>query len=82
MKEFIKIGAAKLTAAEAIRLYTENKYIITYGAIFQLFYSAAQRQTYGAEIYRGQNLTRRGSYRAATAEEVNELLQFELLRTD
>lgn len=82
MKEFIKIGAAKLTAAEALRLYTENKYIITYGAIFQLFYSAAQRQTYGAEIYRGQNLTRRGTYQAATAAEVNELLKFELLRTE
>jgi hypothetical protein len=82
MKDTVIIGKPTLSHDEVLKLYFEHKYIITYSAIYQLFYSNAQRRAYSSEIYRGQNLTRRGTYRAATAAEVNELLQFDLLRTD
>lgn len=82
MKDIIKVGNIELSHDEALKLYSEHKYIITHSAIYQLHYSSAQRRAYASEIYRGQNLTRRGTYRAATAAEVNKLLIFDLLRTD
>lgn len=82
MADTIIIGSLTLSHNEALKYYCDHKYIITYSGVYQLFYSAAQRRTYGIEIYRAPNLTRRGTYRAATAAEVNQLLQFDLLRTD
>lgn len=82
MADNIIIGNTKLSHADALQYYCSHKYIITYSAIYQLFYSAAQRRAYASEIYHAPNLTRRGTYRAATAAEVNELLKFQLLRTD
>lgn len=82
MTDIIILGNTQISHADALKYYCSHKYIITYAAIYQLFYSAAQRRAYASEIYRGQNLTRRGTYRAATAAEVNALLQFPLLRTD
>lgn len=82
MTDNVIIGRLTLSHSEVLKLYFERKYIITYGAIYQLFYSNAQRRAYASKIYSGQNLTRRGTYRAATAAEVNQLLQFDLLQTD
>ena len=82
MADNVIIGRFTLSHDEVLNLYFEHKYIITHGAIYQLFYSNAQRRAYAAEIYHAPNLTRRGTYRAATAAEVNKLLQFDLLRTD
>lgn len=82
MKDTVIIGNLAISHDEVLKLYFEHKYIITYSAIYQLFYSAAQRRAYASKIYSAPNLTRRGTYRAATAAEVNELLQFDLLRTD
>lgn len=82
MTDYVIIGKLTLLHSEVLKLYSEHKYIITHGAIYQLFYSNAQRRAYAAEIFRAPNLTRRGTYRAATAAEVNKLLQFDLLRTD
>ena len=82
MTDNVIIGKLTLSHDEVLRLYFAHKYIITYSAIYQLFYSNAQRRAYAAEIYRAPNLTRRGTYQAATAAEVNKLLQFDLLWTD
>ena len=82
MKDTVIIGNLRLLHDKVLKLYFENKYIITSGGIYQLFYSNAQRRAYGAQIYRAQNLTRRGTYRAATAAEVNALLCFQLLNED
>lgn len=82
MADNVIIGKLTLSHDEVLKHYCDHKYIITYSGVYQLFYSAAQRRTYGIEIYRAPNLTRRGTYRAATAAEVNQLLQFDLLRTD
>lgn len=82
MTDNVVIGRLTLSHNEVLKLYFAHKYIITYSAIYQLFYSNAQRRAYAVEIYHAPNLTRRGTYRAATAAEVNKLLQFDLLRTD
>lgn len=82
MADNVIIGKLTLSHSEVLKLYFEHKYIITYSAVYQLFYSNAQRRAYAAEIFRAPNLTRRGTYQAATAAEVNKLLQFDLLRTD
>lgn len=82
MADNVIIGKLTLSHNEVLKHYCDHKYIITHGAIYQLFYSNAQRRAYAAKIYSAPNLTRRGTYRAATAAEVNKLLQFDLLRTD
>lgn len=82
MTDNVIIGNLTLLHDEVLKHYCDHKYIITYSAIYQLFYSAAQRRAYASEIYHAPNLTRRGTYRAATAAEVNKLLQFDLLQTD
>ena len=82
MTDIVIIGNLQLLHDKVLKLYSENKYIITSGGIYQLFYSNAQRRAYGAQIYRAQNLTRRGTYRAATAAEINALLCFQLLNED
>lgn len=82
MTDNIIIGGLTISHADALKYYCSHKYIITYSAIYQLFYSAAQRRAYASKIYSAPSLTRRGTYRAATAAEVNELLQFALLRED
>lgn len=82
MTDNVIIGNLTLSHDKVLKHYCDHKYIITYSAVYQLFYSAAQRRAYAVEIYRAPNLTRRGTYRAATAAEVNELLQFTLLRED
>lgn len=82
MADNVIIGNLTLSHDEVLKYYCDHKYIIIHGAIYQLFYSAAQRRAYASKIYSAPNLTRRGTYRAATAAEVNELLQFALLRED
>ena len=82
MTDIVIIGNLTLSHNEVLKIYCSHKYIITYSAIYQVFYSAAQRRAYASEIYHAPKLTRRGTYRTATAAEVNALLQFPLLRTD
>lgn len=82
MADTIIIGSLTLSHDEVLKHYCDHKYIITYSGVYQLFYSAAQRRAYASKIYSAPNLTRRGTYRAATAAEVNKLLRFDLLRAD
>ena len=75
----IKIGNVQLTEAEALKIYNNGNYIITYSKIYQLFYSAAQRTIYGSVIYQQPGLTKRGRYYIFTAAEVNRLLGYQLV---
>lgn len=77
----IRIGTVELFPEEAIKLYNEKKYIMTYSKIFQLFYSQAQGRVYGREVYCKPNagFARRGRFYAVNAEAVNSLLGFKLL---
>lgn len=78
----VKIGSVELTEAEAERYYSEGRYIVTYGCIYQLHYSTAQRKVYGSVIYRQKGMTRRGRFFAMDAETVNHLVGFSLVYSD
>lgn len=79
----IKIGTVEFFPEEALKLYSEKKYIVTYSKIFQLFYSQAQGRVYGKEVYckpkAGVGFARRGRFYAVDAKSVNNLLGFKLL---
>lgn len=77
----IKIGTVEFFPEEALKLYSEKKYIVTYSKIFQLFYSQAQGRVYGKEVYCKPNagFARRGRFYAVDAKSVNSLLGFKLL---
>lgn len=75
----IKIGSVELTEDEAFKLYEENKYIITYSKIYQLFYSQAQKRVYGQQIYYSKGMCRKGRFFVYTGEEINHLLGFKLV---
>lgn len=77
--EIVRIGGVELTPEEAERYYLEGKYIVTYGCIYQLFYSTAQKRVYGQVIYRSKGMMRRGRFFAMDAETVNYLVGFNLV---
>lgn len=76
-----RIGRVELTPEEAERYYLEEKYIVTYGCIYQLFYSTARKRVYGQVIYRSKGMTRRGRFFAMDAEAVNRLVGFNLVNS-
>lgn len=83
MERIIKIGRVELLESEALKMYNDKKYIITYSKIYQLFYSK-NAGVYGSVIYQMPTkgtggFTRRGRFFAMDAETVNHLLGFELL---
>lgn len=80
--QIVKIGSVELTPDEAEKYYSEGKYIVTYGRIYQLFYSAAQKRVYGQVIYRHPGMTRKGRFFAMDAKTVNHLVGFNLVREE
>lgn len=77
--EIVKIGSVELTQEEAERYYSEGKYIVTYGCIYQLFHSTAQKTVYGKGIHKQSGMTRKGRFFAMDAETVNHLVGFKLV---
>lgn len=75
----VRIGGVELTPEEAERYYLDEKYIVTYGCIYQLFYSTAQRTVYGKGIYKQAGMTKRGRFFAMDAKTVNHLVGFKLV---
>ena len=82
MEKIVKIGNVELYESEAMRYYQENKYIVTYSHIYQLFYSAAQQKVYGNSIYYCKGMTRRGRFYIFDGAEVNRLVGANLVRVD
>lgn len=80
--KIVRIGRVELTPEEAERYYTEGKYIVTYGCIYQLFYSSAQKRVYGVVIHKQAGMTRRGRFFAMNAESVNHLVGFNLVSSN
>lgn len=78
--QIVKIGSVELTPDEAEKYYSEGKYIVTYGCIYQLFYSTAQKRVYGQVIHRSKGMTRRGRFFAMDAATVNHLVGFNLVK--
>lgn len=80
--EIIRIGGVELTPEEALHYYQENRYIVNYGGVWQLFYSAAQKRVYGQKIYNARGLTRKSRFFAMKAETVNHLVGFMLVNEE
>lgn len=83
MGKIVRIGRVELTENDAQKLYEDKKYIVTYSAIFQLFYSA-NAGVYGQKIYQiatkgTGGFTRRGRFYAMDAKSINELVGFPLV---
>ena len=79
MEKIVRIGGVELYESEALKLYQEEKYIVTYSRIYQLFYSAAQKTVYGQEIYHQKGMTRRGRFYAMDGKSVNDLVGYSLV---
>lgn len=84
--EIIKIGNVEFSADEARRYYESEKYIVTYSKIYALHWSAAQQKVYGSVIYEkpktgGVGLAKRGRFFILSADNVNGLLGFNLLKS-
>ena len=75
-----RIGSVELTESEARNIYESGKYIVTYSRIYQVCYSQTQQKYYGLELYRNPGLAGRGRFHVMTAESINHLLGFELLK--
>lgn len=75
----VRIGGIELTPQEAERYYREGKYLVNYGGVYQLHYSAAQKRVYGQKIYTGRGLARRGRFFAMDGATVNHLLGYNLV---
>lgn len=85
--EIVKIGPVELLEEEARKMYSENKYIVTYTKIYQIHFSQAQNRFYGSCIYTydrkgGPGMTRRGRFYALPASEVNRLVGCPLVREE
>lgn len=78
--QIVRIGNVELTPEEALQYYQEERYIVTYGSIYQLHYSAAQRTVYGSKIHTGKGMTRRGRFFAMKAGDVNRLVGYDLVK--
>ena len=63
--------------------YSGKKYIAAYSKIYQLFYSNAQKQFYAQCIYSpcftGCSFTPKNKYKYLSANEVNNMVGFQLL---
>lgn len=92
MENIVKIGSVKLTESEARRYYFDEKkrYIIAYRRVYALEWcnnyinsDGSRGGVYGHEIYYHEGdlpLVKRGRFMAATAETVNRLCGYNLVR--
>lgn len=77
----MKIGKIQISSAEAWKIYESNQYVVTYGRVYQLYFSQAQSTVYGLPVYQAPGLCKRGTWQRMTAQQVNSLLGFKLLNT-
>lgn len=80
--EIVKIGNVELTKEEAERYYSEGKYICSYTGIFQICYSAAQKQYYGMKVIDHKGYARRGRFYVHSAEQINHVFGKKILREE
>ena len=78
-EKIIKIGSVELYQSDVEMIYNENKYVVNYSGVYQIFYSQAQRQYYGKCVYRCKGLTLRGRFFIKDGAAVNKLIGHELL---
>ena len=79
--EFVKVaGSIEIHPAELEWLYNHDYYILKYREIYQIHYSR-NAGYYASLIYKAARpLTKRGRWDHARAEDINDMLGFDLLR--
>lgn len=75
----IKIGNVELCEREVQKLYEENKYIVTYSGVYQIFYSNAQRQFYGQKVIEQKGIAGKGRFYTMKADAINHVLGEKIL---
>lgn len=79
----IKIcDGVETTEAEAFSWYSSGKYIVKYQGVYQLYYSAASRHTYGRLIIPNKGMARRGRFYLMDAKTINHILKEKILREE
>lgn len=72
--EIIKIGGVELYESEVQKLYEQNKYIVTYGGVYQIFYSTAQKRFYGQKVINQNGIAAKGRFYTMDAKTINHIL--------
>ncbi len=82
MSEIIKIGNVELYEKDIQKLYEEHKYIVTYGGVYQIFYSNAQKKFYGHKVINQKGIAQRGRFYTMDAKTINHILGEKILNED
>lgn len=74
MKTEFVIGGVKLSLIEVEEIYNNGLYVVTYGGVWQVNYSSAQRQYYGQMVIKEKGIAPRGRYSTMTGKAINKIL--------
>lgn len=73
------IGGVELSLKEVEEIYNNGLYIVTYGGVWQVNYSSAQRRYYGQMVVKEKGIASRGRYYTMAGEAINKILGKEIL---
>lgn len=79
MEKVVKIGTAEFTERGLWENVYQKKYVVTYGGVWQVFYSEAQKRFYGMIVLRQKGISRRGRFYLMTGSEINHVLNRDVL---
>lgn len=74
MKTKFVIGGVKLSLIEVEEIYNNGLYIVTYGGVWQVNYSSAQKQYYGQMVIKEKGIAPRGRYSTMTGKAINKII--------
>lgn len=80
--KIIKIGGVELYESEVQKLYEQNKYIVTYGGVYQIFYSTAQKRFYGQKVINRNGIAAKGRFYTMDAKTINHILGEKVLNEE
>lgn len=73
------IGGVELSLKEVEEIYKNGLYIVTYGGVWQVNYSVAQRKYYGHMVVIEKGIASPGRYYTMTGKAINKILGKEIL---
>lgn len=79
MKTEFVIGSVKLSLKEVEEIYNNGLYVVTYGGVWQVNYSSAQRQYYGLMVVKEKGIASPGRYYTMTGKAINKILEKDIL---
>lgn len=80
--DIIKIDGVELYQNEVQKLYEQNKYIVTYGGVYQVFYSTAQKRFYGQKVINQKGIAAKGRFYTMDAKIINHILGEKVLNEE